>query len=249
MNAQSIREDPAVLSYLALRKAVGIIALALPFALMLGNILLTPLGPTGTWPNPLFQDSISDYYYTPMGNFLVGSLCAIAMFLMSCRGYDRQDEIAGYLACAFALGVAFCPTTPPDVPSPSTLQNDLGWAHEILAAAMFLVLAYFCFFLFRKTSPANRPTRRKLQRNKVYTACGWTIVVSMAVMTSLHIPAFGNLVKNINMLLIFESVSLVAFGVAWLTKGEAILKDEEPPGPESAAVRRVPKAHSESAAA
>ncbi len=81
MNAQSIREDPAVLSYLALRKAVGIIALALPFALMAGNILLTPLGPTGTWPNPLFQGSISDYYYTPMGNFLVGSLCAIAMFL------------------------------------------------------------------------------------------------------------------------------------------------------------------------
>jgi len=239
MNAPSAPQDPAVLSYLALRKAVGIIALALPFALMLGNILFTPLGPTGTWPHPLFQDSISDYYYTPMGNFLVGALCAIAVFLMSCRGYDRQDEVAGYLACAFALGVAFCPTTSPTDPNPSALENDLGWAHEIFAAAMFLVLAYFCFFLFRKTSPENTPTRRKLQRNTVYTACGWTIVGSMAMMTSLHIPAFGRLVSKIDVLLIFESITLEAFGLAWLTKGEAILQDEEPPATDNAQARRA----------
>lgn len=219
--------DPAVLSYLALRKAVGIIALALPAALMLGHIALTPLG-TGSLPRPLFEGSISDYYWTPMGNFLVGALCAIAMFLMSCRGYDQRDEIAGYLACAFALGVAFCPTTRPGDASPTTLANSLGWAHECFAAAMFLVLSYFCFFLFRQTSAAGQPTARKLQRNTVYMGCGWTIVGCMIVMSSLHIPFVSRLLSHVNALLIFESISLEAFGLAWLTKGEAILQDEEP---------------------
>ena len=227
MNA-SPAKDPAVLSYLALRQAVGIIALALPLALIAGAILITPLA-TGTWPNPLFQGSISDYYWTPMGNFLVGALCAIAMFLMSCRGYDIQDEIAGYLACGFALGVAFCPTTQPGKAHPTSFENSLGWAHEIFAAVMFLVLAYFCLILFRKSSPESSPTPRKLQRNTIYAVCGWTIVGCMVVMTSLHIPLVGQLTRNINMLLIFESISLEAFGLAWLTKGEAILQDEEPP--------------------
>jgi hypothetical protein len=235
MNAGSPSKDPAALSYLGMRKAVGILALALPPALIGGAILLAPLGPTGTWPHPLFQGSISDYYYTPMGNFLVGSLCAIAMFLMSCRGYDWQDELAGYLACAFALGVAFCPTTPPGNPNPTALQNALGNAHEICAAAMFLVLAFFCLVLFRRTGKNGRPTPRKLLRNRVYAICGWTIVGCMVTMVSLHIPAFASLVEHINMLLIFESIALEAFGIAWLTKGEAILKDEKTIAPASAA--------------
>ena len=55
------------------------------------------------------------------------------------------------------------------------------------------------------------------------------MILSTVVMTSLHIPAVGRLFQHINMLLIFETVCLLAFGVAWLTKGEAILKDEEAP--------------------
>jgi hypothetical protein len=240
MRVQTASSDPAVLSYLSLRKTVGILALALPFALTGGSILLSPLGPTGTWPHPLFQGSISDYYYSPMGNFLVGSLCAIAMFLMCSRGYDLHDEIAGYVACAFALGVAFCPTTP-DRPNPTPLENNLGWAHEIFAALMFLVLAYFCLFLFTKTSPGGNPTPRKLQRNTVYVVCGWIMIGSMVVMTSLHIPVVGKLFQNINMLLIFETVCLLAFGIAWLTKGEAILKDEEAAKGGNPATRPVDK--------
>ena len=130
------------------------------------------------------------------------------------------------MACAFALGVAFCPTTP-DRPNPTPLENNLGWAHEIFAELMFLVLAYFCLFLFTKTSPGGSPTPRKLQRNTVYVVCGWIMIGSMVVMTSLHIPVVGKLFQNINMLLMFETVCRLAFGIAWLTKGEAILKDEE----------------------
>src|SRR5712671_5197551 len=97
----SALNNSLVISYLALRKAVGIIGIALPFVLAFGKILLD---------GPGIQSSVSAYYYTGMRDVFVGSLCAIAVFLMSYRGYERKDDIAGDLACVFALGVALLPT-------------------------------------------------------------------------------------------------------------------------------------------
>ena len=170
-----VSKDPASLSYYVLRKAVGIVALSLPFALALGYIVLTPVA-TGTLPEPRFLESISAYYYTCMGHFFTGALCAIAMFLMCTVGYDGEDEVTGYIASGLALAVAFFPTTP-DKPQVTRLEDALGWVHQISAAVLFLVLSYFCFFLFTRTD--GNPTPRKLKRNKVYRACGSAIVGSI----------------------------------------------------------------------
>src|SRR5580704_17911032 len=89
-------EDARVLSYLALRKAVGVVALALPFVLAIPYWLLQ---------NHALESSISGYYYTGMRNLFVGSLCAISMFMLCARGYDVKDEIAGVFASLCALGV------------------------------------------------------------------------------------------------------------------------------------------------
>jgi len=95
-------KDPVVFSYLALRKAVGTVALALPFAVAI---------PWGLRYHAI-QTSISAYYYTGMRNLFVGSLCAIAMFMLCTRGYDRKDEVAGIFSAVCGIGVAFCPTSP-----------------------------------------------------------------------------------------------------------------------------------------
>jgi len=222
----SERVNPASLSYFGMRKGVGMIATALPFVLAGGNILFPGSGGCKAFPHSLFQESISAYYYTDMRNFLVGSLCAIAIFSIGSHGYDFEDKIAGHLVGIFALGVAFFPTAnPADVPVPP-LEQDISNVHLVSAALMFLTLAYFCLVLFRKKAPSRRPTRRKLQRNVVYSVCGWTIVGSMAVMVSLNIPVVQKMLQGINPLFWFESLSILAFGVAWLTKGEAILKDK-----------------------
>lgn len=218
--------NPVVLSYGNMRRAVGIIALSLPFILSLGNIVLTRIGPLHMLPEPRFEPSISAYYYTVCGRFLVGGLCAIAMFLMSCQGYDRNDEIAGYLACIFALGVAFFPTTDPSDPVPSHFAKAIGTVHLISAALLFLTLAYFCLFLFRKTSALRKPTRHKLMRNKVYSLCGWTIIGCIVVMVSLNITAVSNFLAPMNTLFPFETLALLAFGLAWLTKGNGFLADD-----------------------
>jgi hypothetical protein len=88
-------------------------------------------------PQPILQRSISDYYYTPVGNYLVGSLAVIAAFVFCSRGYDLSDEITGYLAGASTLGVAILPPVNPRG-GYTQLQVDIGFAHTGFAALMFL---------------------------------------------------------------------------------------------------------------
>ncbi len=144
--------------------------MALPFVLAFGKILLD---------SPGIQSSMSDYYYTVMRDVLVGSLCAIAVFLMSYRGYERIDHIAGILACIFALGVALFPTAP-DMDA-SQREKIVGGLHAVFAVAFFLTLAFFSLALFRKTNPSKPPTLKKLQRNVVYTICGYAILACIAL--------------------------------------------------------------------
>jgi len=218
--------NPAVLSYHTLRRAVGIIALSLPFILTVGTILLALIGPAHALPRPVLQRSISDYYYTPMGNYLIGSLGAIAAFLICSRGYDLTDEIAGYFAGAFTLGVAFFPSVNPHSPHHSRLQLHIQAAHTAFAALMFLTLAYFCLYQFRKTAPGRTITRRKRHRNAIYRTCGIVIVICIIVMVSLNIPRLAYPLQPVDPLLCSESLALVAFGIAWLIKGEGLLRDK-----------------------
>lgn len=207
-------EDSPVLSYLGLRKAIGIIGIALPCVLVFGKILLEESG---------IQSSISSYYYTVMRDVFVGSLCAIAVFLMSYR-YDRQDDIAGDLACAFALGVALFPTTP-EVGATSG-DKIIGALHLIFAASLFSILAFFCLVLFRKTDPSRTPTARKQQRNVVYAACGYTIIACIVLIVVVSFMPDDSFVQELNPVFWLETLAIVAFGISWFTKGEAILKDD-----------------------
>jgi hypothetical protein len=210
-----VAKDPVVLSYLALRQAVGYVALGLPFVVSIGWWL---------FGGHVLESSISSYYYTGMRNLFVGSLCAIAMFQLCCRGYDIKDEIAGLFSAFCALGVAFFPTTP-DV-SATPHQEEIGVAHYTFATLLFLTLAYFCLVLFRMGAADRIPTEQKVQRNMVYTVCGIAILVSLiaiAILVKLlHIEYFG----KFGTVFIFETTSLFAFGIAWLTKGEAFLADK-----------------------
>jgi 4-amino-4-deoxy-L-arabinose transferase-like glycosyltransferase len=209
--------DPAVLTYLALRKAVGWVALLLPFALAI---------PWWIFGGHQLETSISGYYYTGMRNLFVGSLCAIAMFMLCCRGYDLKDEIAGIFSSICALGVAFFPTEP-DANATAT-QHEVGIAHYTFAVLLFSTLAYFCLVLFRMTARNRKMTLQKRQRNRVYVVCGWAIIASMVLIAVLKLMKVHYLAGSLAPTFCFESTALLAFGVAWLVKGETFLKDTEP---------------------
>jgi hypothetical protein len=225
MSARMTRTNPAVLSYHTLRRAVGVIAVSLPFVLATGAILIRLACPPHALPQPLLQRSISDYYYTPMGNYLIGSLGAIAAFLICTRGYDLTDEIAGYLGGVFTLGAALFPAVDPRTSLHSAIELHIQTVHTSSAALMFLTLSYFCLFLFRKSAPDRRITRRKRHRNKLYLTCGLVITACMLVMVAVTFFPIGRQVDHARPLLISETLALVAFGIAWLTKGEVFLKD------------------------
>lgn len=217
MNNTSSSDNSLVVSYLVLRKSVGYLGIALPFVLAFGGMLVDKFG---------IQSSISSYYYTDMRNVFVGTLCAIAVFLSSYRGYDFKDRLAGVLACLFALGVAFFPTAPDSDPSPH--QNYLGHAHLLFAALFFLTLTYFSLCLFTKTDKNKKLTRMKGYRNIVYRVCGYTMLIALVLMVVLALLSDQAIlaVKRLALVFWLESIAIVAFGISWLTKGEGILKDE-----------------------
>lgn len=219
-------KNPAVLSYYFMRRAVGLTALSLPFVLALGHMVTALLGPAHALPHPLIQRTISDYYFTPMRNYYVGALCAIGAFLASSQGYDLHDEITGYLAGGFTFGVAFFPSFDPYTSRYSPRDVELGFTHTVFAALMFLVLGYICIFLFRKSSPERPFTRHKRNRNRIYGVCGLTLIVCMAVMVGLSIRSTVERRHPSHLLFWCESLALIAFGVAWLTKGEGLLRDK-----------------------
>jgi len=211
---QSSDDSGYVISYMMLRKATGIIGIALPVVLVAGKILLE---------SPGIQSSISSYYYTVMRDVFVGSLCAIAVFLMSYKGPGKNDDLAGNLACIFALGVALFPTEPALDPTPH--EKLVGTVHYMFSAAFFSMLAYFCLGLFRRTSPDRKPTPRKLLRNKVYKICGYTIIFCIVMIGMVSQLSEGSPVKQLSPVFWFESLAIWAFGWSWFTKGEGILKD------------------------
>lgn len=207
--------DPAQLSYFALRKAVGGIALGLPFAVAIPWFLYSHT----------LEGSISYYYYTGMRNLFEGSLCAIALFQLFCRGYDVWDELAGILSGVFALGVAFCPTTPDHDATP--FQQHVGTAHYAFAGLLFLTLAVFCLVLFRMSAENHELTPRKRLRNAVYTACGIVILASLtAILLLVKVFKVMVLFGGVGTIFFFETTSLLAFGIAWLIKGQTLLKDQ-----------------------
>ena len=211
-----------VISYLTLRKAVGVLGILLPVVMAIGLPVLSKC--------ICIQDSISDYYYTKMGNFMVGTLCAVGLFLFSYKGYGRRDTIASKLACVFAIGVAFFPTSGPDSSSICNFihrnsSSFVSSVHDVSAALFFLTLAYFSLFLFTKSS--GNPTKQKLTRNKIYKVCGYTILLCILLLfLYFKIPWLQSGLKDYKPVFILETIALWAFGFSWLTKGEFILKDE-----------------------
>jgi hypothetical protein len=211
--ANSTINDSLVMSYLGLRKAIGVIGILLPFVLVLGKIILS---------GPGVQGSISAYYYTVMGDVFVGSLCAIGVFLISYRGYEKVDEIAGKLAALFAIGTAIFPTSPAD---PTSLQLFIAKLHLVFALGLFMTLAFFALKLFRKTNPNKPPTVQKQTRNVIYTICGWGILICIFLIILTGFLPVDSQILGWKPVFWLESAAIVLFGISWFVKGEAILKD------------------------
>lgn len=199
-----------LVSQLMLRRVIGALGIALPFVLALWGFALAG------WSIE-FQDSISDYYSLRTRDVLVGVLFVIAWFLFTYRGYERKDDVAGHLACVFALGVAFFPNS----------GND--WeriVHFSSATGLFLTLSYFSLFLFTKSGDTQ--TYQKTKRNRVYVACGLVMLSCIVLIGLYYLFLKDTAVSDIKPVFWLESLTIWTFGISWLVKGETLFKDLKP---------------------
>ena len=218
-----------IISYLYLRKTVGWLAILLPFALLVGNIVISGQQP----------ESISGYYYTGMRNVLVGGLCVLGVFLIAYSGYDELDRWITNLAGIGALGVAFFPTS-----SPSFRPSAIGVFHHIFATAAMTLMGFMALQFMKMKAPAEgthaswteiwRLLRtlwhaervpddqpRKKMRNRIYRICAWVILASVVLGAAQSFVPFS--VKgNSHLLFWFETLALVAFGASWFVKGQTL---------------------------
>jgi hypothetical protein len=219
----SRQQDPQLISYITLRKAVGILGILFPVVIVGGSFIIGGCEE--------IQSNLSTYYHTRMRDLFVGILCAIALFLFAYKGYTRIDSIAGNVACVFAILVAFFPTSTTEPLTSCILnpyENNISSSiHFLSAGGFFLTMAYFSIFLFTKKEPNS--TRMKLKRNRVYRICGYIILGSillMAVFYSLDKYKVLPDLTRYDPILWLETLALWAFGVSWLVKGRTILTDK-----------------------
>ena len=92
MKSTENKERSLIISYMTLRQAIGWLGILLPFALLIGNYLISLVTDFETGCNP-FKMSISDYYYTRMGEVFVGTLCAVALFLFCYNGKKKGRQL------------------------------------------------------------------------------------------------------------------------------------------------------------
>ena len=198
-------------SYLTMRKVVGILGMLLPIICVVGTLLFT------------FQfdlrDSISAYFDSVMGPAFAGTLFVVGWFLFAYKGHDARDDKTGDRACLFAMGVAI-------FPHESMTHAWVPWIHFISAALLFLTLAYFSYFLFTETDEDETPTDEKLFRNKIYRSCGIAIVLFIVLIGLYKLLGLEDTgLAALRPILVLEAFVLWAFGFSWFVKGETLWKD------------------------
>lgn len=223
------RRNQLVLEYLKVRRALGGLGVLLPAALLVYAAL----------PAGAMQPSISEFYYTHMGGFLVGCLCAIGVFLASYKGYPRDpargewlsDRVLTLAAGLGAFGVALFPVRNPATPNLCTdpitvgLECHAGLLHFGSAALFLVAIALMSIFQFTRKDRGPMPGNRILwtSHNILYVACGAVMLAAIGVLGLVAmVPAIKSFAGRVNLIFWAETVAVLAFATAWLVKSKSL---------------------------
>lgn len=227
-----------VFDYRTIRRLIGLLAILLPCVLVAIALLMRfPIMP-----------SISEFFYTPAREVLVGTIGAISIFLFCYNGHARDEDRAktnwrerwvtdrrlSLAAALGALGVAFFPVKSQFSaglsPDPMFVQILGVWGasnlHKASALAFFAALTWFCLDNFRRSPEVNVSTTRQ-RANRIYATCGYIILVCTLGLVVLGLAAGRNesltqSADNLFVILILEAIALFAFATAWIVKGKTM---------------------------
>ncbi len=204
------------LSYFTLRKLIGWSGLLLPWLVWLV-----------AWS---YQPSISDFYYTRSGVLFTSVLTLCGAFLISYRGYEKEDErvsdnVITWIGGILIIMVAACPTPYIDAvnecPTPICHKSDLwGTVHFGSAVLFFAAMGYLSRYHFvRGSKPFSKD---KLIRNRIYKTCGIGMWVVLAA-AGIAIFIFDLDESWMHLVFWVEVILLLLFGFSWLVKGKGLV--------------------------
>ncbi len=202
------------LNYLTLRKYLGVLGIAMPFVLIMGNDFL-------------IEESISHYYYTKMSVVFTGTLIAFGLFLISYKGYDKKqeelvsDNVITNLAGLFAWIVAFIPTACSYCAAgvPNGHDDIVRTTIHLVSAGMFMIImGYMAYIQFAKSKKTDAITVR---RNRIFRFCGLLIWAVVILLLLEHTLGFQFSSSDVFW---GETVALICFGIAWLIKSKSLGK-------------------------
>ncbi len=236
-------EKNLVMSYHRMRRWVGYLGLGLPFALIIGdwafhelkihqNSNLMQMCKCTYASTNHFRDSISEYFYTSMGDLFVGTLCAVAFFLFLYKGYENKegefmpsDSFMTNFAGICALLVAIFPMDIDECLNDNfrsfISHEPVGYIHYAAAVLFFISLGMMCLVNFRRAETVE--DFGKMPSHNFYKWCGIGIFASLALILLFKTVPFLKVwaeAVDFESLFWFETSALIFFGASWLKKGQ-----------------------------
>lgn len=203
------REGHFAATYFSLRFGMIILAAGLP-------IYLVVIGKLG-WDVGL-QDSLSAYYHAEGGSLrdeFVGTLCAVGVFLILYRGFNRLENIALNVAGLALIGVAVVPMAWRCGDACSRISD----LHGVFAYTFFAGIFYVAFLCSSNTLiPEIIPDEglRNRYRNQYR---GLSVAMGLAVVFA---GAIAFVAERNRVTIVLESVGVWAFAAYWVVKGNEL---------------------------
>ena len=192
-------EAQAVRSYLYLSLGIGLLATALPVLLVIAGGLET-------------HDSISSFYHEKVGparDIMVGTLCAVGVFLFLFHGLsDRENWLlnaAGVAIIAVAL-----------VPSPGDTGYGSALIHRGAAIAFFLLIGIVAIFFSKRRIEKIGHARKRRRFKLAYTIAGTAMVALPVIVAALQFVPGG--LWSTHWVFFAEWAGIWTFAIYWFVK-------------------------------
>jgi hypothetical protein len=217
----SQQNDHIDLSYLAMRKWIGIFGMLLAVIIVLGGNLFSDLG---------IQQSISIYYYSNMRDLLVGLLCFVSIFLITYKGETKGENYVTIFTGITSLLVALFPCYNENYKDikVSLFQIYPQYSdkiHLISACLFFFFLGFISFVFFAE---AKQVKSQLIKRNIriLYKISGIIIWLCLLGLIVHHFSRENSFLNGPYTTILLEAIALFIFGITWLIKGIQIKEEQ-----------------------
>lgn len=206
-------------SFLTLRQAIGCFGFIMPILVHLGGWVRQDI--------PL-ANSISAYYYSDMRDVFVSTLVLVGVLLACYRASTIIETWIARIAGLSAIGIGIFPMARADACVELMQYSDVcklidrsgPSLHFTFVLIFFALIFYLVFVEFPKSALGQAQTPAKIKRNRIYRACAITMFVSCLLIVWMHFTGQSGSIFYP------ESVAVMAFAYAWLTKGRSFFNEE-----------------------